>query len=1071
MKSDGRVLIQLLVASLIGLVSVVGTLLLLSQGASAGPMPDPVTLLISEDQIADSIADSISEDPADLAVTKSDDPDPVTAGETLTYTLTVTNNGPDPATGIVLTDTLPSGVTFVSARASQGSCSRSSGIVICTLSNLGTLHIPTAIVNIVVTVDSSTTGSLSNSATVSGNETDPDPSNNTDTESTNVNTEVDLSVTKTDDHDPVTAGDSLTYEINFANSGPSDATGVVVTDTLDSNVIYVGANPMPDGGTPDAPYWSIGNLPPGEPGQIRITVTVASPLPNGTVLANTAWLDADQTTPLSATQETTVHSSPVLTITKTGSPDPVDAGGTLHYTLIITNSGNENATSVTVTEHYDPNVSFSFSTPRPNPGSENQWTFSTVAVGNPQTIDIIVTVASPLPVGTVLTNQATLDSDQTTPITVTEVTAVTTASELTVSKVDLSDPVQAGEDLVYFITYQNAGTAPADDVVITETYDSRVTFLSANPAPESGTDNVWNVGDLLVNENGTVVVTVRVDTPLVNGTILTNRVTIDSAYTSPRTHTETTSVRSAPDLTFSVTDQPDPVEAGASLDYTLRCANTGNADATQVVVTATLDSNVSYSSATPEPAGGSDDVWYWEIGDIPGAGGCDEIVIHTSVTFPLTNGTTLDFAAQLGDAEGDFLEDTTQTTIGSAPVLSLHKSDGLSTVYAGDLLTYTLTYTNSGNENIYNVTITDTLPDYVEYIGCEIGNGDCQHVPSDEVIFHIPTIIAQTSGQARLVVRVDDPLPAGAASVINHARLTAPSLPVPIDAQDVDQIGTLPDLTVAAAHEPSLFSPGELMTYTVTYGNAGHMHAEDVIITTTLPPDTTYVGQGWTSSDGQTYTYVVGNLPSGAGYQAYFAVGYPDQPQIGAPEFNTPFVIGESGSSGDANPGDNSAYVYIGVPDLIVADFTVEPIPLESNQPVTFTIVVENQGTGMAWNPDNGGGFWVDVFIAPVASYPWERYSEKNIFASVPPLAPGLQYTLVITYGGFSEHEISEEIEQFYAKVDNYAEPIFVDHKIIGWTRFYGIVPECDEMNNLGGPIHPQLGPNARYIFLPLVLK
>ena len=611
---------------------------------------------------------------------------------------------------------------------------------------------------------------------------------------------------------------------------------------------------------------------------------------------------------------------------------------------------------------------------------------------------------------------------------------------------------------------------PAEDVVITETYDSRVTFLSANPAPESGTDNTWNIGDLPVNENGNIVVTVRVDTPLANGTILTNRVTIDSAYTSQQTYTETTSVSSAPYLTFSVTDQPDPVDAGASLDYTLRCANTGNADATQVVVTATLDSNVSYSSATPEPAGGSDDVWYWEIGDIPGAGGCGEIVIHTSVTFPLTNGTTLDFAAQLGDAEGDFLEDTAQTTVGSAPALSLHKSDGLSTVYAGDLLTYTLTYTNSGNENAYNLTITDTLPDYVEYIGCEIGNGDCQHVPPDEVIFHIPTIIAQASGQARLVVRVDDPLPAGAASMINHARLTDPSLPVPIDAQDVDQIGTLPDLTITTVHTPSLFSPGEPMTYTVTYGNAGHMHAEDVIITTTLPPDTTYAGQDWTSSDGQTYTYVVGDLPSGASHQAYFAVGYPDQPQIGAPEFNTPFVIGESGSSGDANPGDNSAYVYIGVPDLIVADFTVEPIPVRPNQPVTFTIVAENQGTGMAWNPDNGGGFWVDVFIAPVASYPWERYSKKNIFASVPPLAPGLQYTLVLTHS--FRQEVLEKVKPFYAKVDNYAEPVFNDHKeIVGWTRFYGIVPECDEMNNLGGPIHPQLGPDARYIFLPLVLK
>ncbi len=73
---------------------------------------------------------------ADLSITKSGAPNPVTVGSSLAYTVMVTNNGPSPATAVALTDTLPAGVTFVSANATQGACAQSGGTVTC---NLGTL--------------------------------------------------------------------------------------------------------------------------------------------------------------------------------------------------------------------------------------------------------------------------------------------------------------------------------------------------------------------------------------------------------------------------------------------------------------------------------------------------------------------------------------------------------------------------------------------------------------------------------------------------------------------------------------------------------------------------------------------------------------------------------------------------------------------------------------------------------------------------------------------------------------------------------------------------------------------
>jgi len=117
----------------------------------------------------------------DLSVTKTDSPDPVAVGGTLTYTVTVTNNGPDPATGVVLTDTLPPSVTFVSATSP---CTQALGTVTC---NLGSMASGAA-TTITIVVTPTALGTLTNTAGVTGNETDPNPANNTAAALTTVNT-------------------------------------------------------------------------------------------------------------------------------------------------------------------------------------------------------------------------------------------------------------------------------------------------------------------------------------------------------------------------------------------------------------------------------------------------------------------------------------------------------------------------------------------------------------------------------------------------------------------------------------------------------------------------------------------------------------------------------------------------------------------------------------------------------------------------------------------------------------------------------------------------------------------
>ena len=117
----------------------------------------------------------------DLQVTQTDTPDPVNVANPLNYSLVVTNNGPDDATGVTLTDTLPAGVTFQSASATQGACSELAGTVTCVLGPVTATG--SATINIVVDAPFST-GTITNTASVSGNESDPIAANNSSNEST-----------------------------------------------------------------------------------------------------------------------------------------------------------------------------------------------------------------------------------------------------------------------------------------------------------------------------------------------------------------------------------------------------------------------------------------------------------------------------------------------------------------------------------------------------------------------------------------------------------------------------------------------------------------------------------------------------------------------------------------------------------------------------------------------------------------------------------------------------------------------------------------------------------------------
>jgi N-acetylglucosamine-6-sulfatase len=135
------------------------------------------------------LAGAISSEPAvaqagesDLSLSKTDSPDPAYVGEDLTYTLTAANSGPDQAEDVTVSDTLPAGFTYVSASASEGTCSEAGGTVDCSLGSLAN----GASATVVIVVRPAAPGAISNSAAVNSSNADPNPANNADAETTDV---------------------------------------------------------------------------------------------------------------------------------------------------------------------------------------------------------------------------------------------------------------------------------------------------------------------------------------------------------------------------------------------------------------------------------------------------------------------------------------------------------------------------------------------------------------------------------------------------------------------------------------------------------------------------------------------------------------------------------------------------------------------------------------------------------------------------------------------------------------------------------------------------------------------
>lgn len=745
-----------------------------------------------------------------FAITNIDSMDPVASGQQLTYTITVVNTGGAKINNVVLADQV-NGVGGIGVppqlvlTSTRGGCGQNGNLVTCSAGSIEGFGTWTVTIRGIVTAPNGTT--LNNTATVTGTKSSQNHSA-TATATTLVSGGggsplADLSIAK-GGPTSVPVSSPMTYTLTVNNTGTANATDIKVVDTVPAGLTAIGAT-----GTSLFTCGVVGQTVTCTGGAVNqgsnatITINATSPNAVGTI-TNTAVVDPDNsiqeadelnnTSALVNTQVTSGPAPPALTIIKTddpgvlagAGPDPVFPGGLLTYKIELKNNSDTRADDVQIVDGTQSLEAASITVNQVITngaiGSHNGCTVSAPEVrciirsldpGGTMLVTITGQVVGSA--GSTILNTATGTANIKNighSVTDTEITTVKPATDLTITKGDLPDPVCARSwpadqlpatmvcrgGLTYNFVVGNSGLVAATNVVIRDQLPPGTIFDRSIPAGlcvPPGPDNVLICTLPLVPAESTVAFSIIVVAPASTGPIL-NTVTVDpnnaifEADETNNSATQTTLVATGIDLTIVKTDDPpgfDPIAINGTQTYTITVDNIGTQDATNIHVRDILPAGTtfrsavgdngftcSHSSGIVDCVGGSILGTASEFYDAFGDPGNDTAVITIRVFARGTVGIGVNgmhnevrvdpFNAipEVNEANNIDFEDTDVGTGGAGEGafndLKIEKTGTTSTT-PGGTIDYVLKVSNDGTDPAVNVVVRDILPAGTTFVSAQ----------------------------------------------------------------------------------------------------------------------------------------------------------------------------------------------------------------------------------------------------------------------------------------------------------------------------------------------------------------
>jgi uncharacterized repeat protein (TIGR01451 family) len=736
--------------------------------ASGISIPDTVTVYATNDAFSgDNSATATvvvaAATQADLVLSAVATPSTVIAGNSITYTNAITNNGPAAASSVSFTEAIPTSTTYVSVSAPAGWTCTVTTSVTCTDPSLAS----GASADIIVVVNLAPTVSV---ATISANPSVSATNSATSsmTVVTNVREACDLTVTDSGSPSPVVAGNNITYTQTVTNGGPSNCSTATLTEATPANTTFVSVSVVTTGGgtwtCPNAAPVSCTNasVPPASTGTVTAVYQVAAGTAADTIITDTA-------TAASATHDTNPNDNSAtvkiavagttqadLSVTNSASPNPVTAGNNITYVQTVTNGGPAAASTITFSETVPLNTT-AVSLTGPAGWTCNVGTLSctiaSLADNATANFSFVLKVSTNVASGSTITQTASVVETTSDPNSVNNSASasvqVGNSADLSVTNSASPVPAQASSNITYTQVVANAGPTAGANVILTEATPANTTATSLT-GPAGWTCNLGTltctISSLAASTNATINFVVTVNASVASGTAINDTATVSSSTTDPNSAnnsaiaSDVVATAIQADLIATNIAAPTSVAAGSNVTYTQTVTNNGPAVATSVTFTQTTPPNTNFQSIAP-PAG-------WTCGTLPAVGATGTITCTDGSNLALnaTASFTLVLQVSASTPSGTFIAEpatasasnivpnlpsntATATVIvanaNSADMAIVKTATPSPNVSYGDTLTYTLAVTNNGPATATTVTVTDPLPSYVSYQATYTTQGTC----------------------------------------------------------------------------------------------------------------------------------------------------------------------------------------------------------------------------------------------------------------------------------------------------------------------------------------------------------
>ncbi len=779
-----------------------------------------------------------------VTILKTAGKSPINAGETISFSILVSNIGLGDATGVTVQDTLPTGIAW---SEDSDSCSIAAGTLSC---NFGTLPArEQRTVTLTGTAPAAVCGTVPNTATVSAtNEPASAGSDNSSSATVTVNCP-DLEIVKTAVKSPINAGDTAGFTIKVTNIGVGEAKNVTITDQLPAGITWT-LDPAVQGcsitsGTLNCTFDALASG-----ASINLAISGETDAADCGTLTNTATTAAsnepeDQTGNNTSTA-TMIVNCPDLKIEKTAPVGVINAGDTASFKIVITNLGPGTAYDATMTDTLPAGITWSLD-PAVEGCSITDGVLS-CTIGDLEangTLTLTVTGTTDAADCGTLTNTATTSAsnepEDHTGNNTSTATMQVNCPDLKIVKTAVTTPINAGDTASFKIVVTNLGPGTAYDVTVTDSNLPTGIDWQLDPAVEGCTLAEGTLSCTIdeLAANATLTVIVSGETDAADCGELTNTATTSASnepedHTGNNTSTATMQVN-CPDLKIEKTADSASISAGDVATFNIKVTNLGPGTAYDVVMTDTLPAGINWSIV---PA-----VTACSITDGVLTCSIDELAANGTLTISIsgetdsadcgtiTNTATTSASNEPEDHTGNNTSTATMTV--NCPDLKIEKTAPVGIINAGDTAAFNIKVTNLGPGTAYDVVVSDTLPTGITWTinpaveGCSITDGV------------LTCSIDELAAEGTLTLTVTGETDAADCGTLTNTATTSASNEPEDHTGNNTSTATMqvncPDLKIEKTAGKASISAGDDASFTIKVTNLGPGTAYDVEVTDTLP--------------------------------------------------------------------------------------------------------------------------------------------------------------------------------------------------------------------------------------------